>query len=109
MIIPRIVRYAAFLLFISFGKLAFADENEGLKIYTKWCEQCHMDSPFAPGTIQLRQSRGVDKAVILKRDDLNPDYVRQLVRNGFAGMPNFRRTEISDAELEMLIKHLTKR
>ena len=66
-----------------------------------------MDSPFAPGTIQLKQSRGADKAVIINRDDLAPEYLRQLVRTGFAGMPNFRRTEISDPELESLIEFLT--
>ena len=106
--IPSIIRYAAIMLGIGFSGVIIADENSGLKVYTKWCEHCHMDSPFAPGTIQLRQSRGADKAIIIKRDDLNPDYVRQLVRNGFAGMPNFRRTEISDTELEMLIKYLSK-
>ena len=82
------------------------EKKPGKNIYEHWCAACHMDSPFAAGTIQLKQTRGADKAVIERRTDLTESYVRSLVRQGFAGMPKFRRTEISDAELDTLIKYL---
>ncbi len=85
-----------------------AKELSGEEVYRKWCEGCHMDSPFAPGTIQLRQSRGEDKALITRRTDLTPEYIKQLVRKGLNGMPLFRRTEISDSELGALLEYLVK-
>ena len=84
----------------------WAKELSGEEVYKKWCDGCHMDSPFAPGTIQLRQSRGEDKALITKRTDLSAAYTRQLVRKGLNGMPLFRRTEISNEELDSLLEFL---
>ena len=83
-----------------------ASERAGRDIYVQWCEQCHADSPFAPGTIQLKASRGAAQSVLLDRKDLNPALIRSFVRDGFGGMPNFRRTEISAAELAVLIEFL---
>lgn len=72
----------------------------------KWCDGCHMDSPFAPGTIQLRQLRGDDMALITRRKDLTAPFIRHTVRKGINGMPLFRRTEISNEELDSLVKYL---
>ena len=83
-----------------------ANDLGGEEVYKKWCEGCHMDSPFAPGTIQLRQSRGEGKALITNRTDLGPEYIKQLVRKGLNGMPLFRRTEISNKELDSLVQYL---
>lgn len=88
---------------------ARADDGGGRAVYLKWCSACHMDSPFAAGTIRLRYSRGKDRAVVTERSDLPPEYVRVLVRKGMNGMPLFRRTEIDDDELELLIDYLTSR
>lgn len=83
-----------------------ADELTGKQVYSNWCAGCHMDSPFAPGTIQLEHTRGPDMAVIEQRSDLTEQSVRQLVRKGLGGMPLFRRTEISNADLDVLIEYL---
>lgn len=104
-------RQLAFLFFLTVSfipKLAAAEPDRGQKIYANWCEGCHMDSPFAPGTIQLRKLRGDDQALILKRTDITADYLRHIVRKGMNGMPLFRRVEISDAELESLVQYLVK-
>ena len=85
-----------------------AEQNQGEAVFQKWCDGCHMDSPFAPGTIQLRQLRGKDLSLVLKRTDLKPDFLRHIVRKGMNGMPLFRRTEISDEELEQLIDFLVR-
>ena len=87
---------------------ALAADEAGRRVFTEWCTPCHMDSPFAAGTIQLKQVRGVDKAVIEKRHDLTEPLIRTFVRSGFAGMPKFRRTEISEADLSALTKYLVK-
>ena len=86
--------------------LLLSTERTGEQVYMLWCDGCHMDSPFAPGTIQLRQMRGQDKGLIRERKDLSADYIRQIVRQGQNGMPLFRRTEISATELEDLVEYL---
>ena len=98
---------------IASGVLALAmntsDAAEtGQRVFANWCAPCHMDSPFAPGTIQLRQTRGPENAIIEQRTDLTEDLVRIFVRQGFAGMPKFRRTEISDRELDLLVEYLVR-
>ena len=95
------------LLLLKFNSLASA-ETEGQRVFNKWCAGCHADSPFAPGTIQLKQIRSPELVLIEQRTDLSAAYIRHLVRKGFAGMPSFRRTEISNIELDALITHLTK-
>ena len=85
-----------------------AKQEKGEGVYQKWCDGCHSDSPFAPGTIQLRQLRGNDLALVLKRTDLKPDFLRHIIRKGMNGMPLFRRTEIRDEELEKLIDFLVR-
>ncbi len=89
------------------GQVA-AENSTGRKVFGQWCSACHMDSPFAPGTIQLKQTHGPEYAVIQNRADLTDAFIRLLVRQGRAGMPKFRRTEISDAELDSLVKYLVK-
>lgn len=79
----------------------------GKQVFGRWCIGCHADSPFAPGTIYLRQTRAAELAVIEQRSDLAPEYIETLVRKGLGGMPSFRRTEIDNAELEALINYLT--
>jgi mono/diheme cytochrome c family protein len=46
--------------------------------------------------------------VLEERTDLTPDTVRHFVRNGVSVMPFFRKTEISDAELEALAAYLAR-
>ena len=92
---------------LSCANAAWAADSEGQRVYNKWCAGCHADSPFAPGTIQLNQIRSPELALIEKRSDLTAPYIRHLVRKGFAGMPSFRRTEISNTELDALVQHLT--
>ncbi len=83
-----------------------ADQNMGEAVYAKWCDGCHMNSPFAPGTIQLRSLRGADLALLKNRRDLSADYIRHIVRKGRNGMPLFRRTEISAEQLDALLEYL---
>jgi hypothetical protein len=42
------------------------------------------------------------------RTDLTPPFIAQAVRNGAFIMPFFRKTEISDAELEALAAYLSQ-
>jgi mono/diheme cytochrome c family protein len=81
----------------------------GRAVYTKWCAPCHDPGVIHPGTNALTvKYQGVKPGVLLEWKDLQPDTVRYLVRHGISVMPQFRKTEISDAELDALAKFLSR-
>lgn len=85
---------------------AAAAAAAAIKIYGKWCSDCHT-RPSGPGTMALqRKYQGAVPAILEQRTDLTPDYVRAVVRSGISFMPSFRKTEISDAELAELADYL---
>jgi (+)-pinoresinol hydroxylase len=78
----------------------------GGKIYDKWCSDCH-STPGGSGTMALqRKYAGSPPAILDLRNDMNADYVKLVVRQGISFMPTFRKTEISDAELELLAAYV---
>jgi (+)-pinoresinol hydroxylase len=81
----------------------------GRAVYTKWCAPCHDPGVIHPGTNALTvKYQGVKSGVLLEWRDLQPELVRHLVRNGISVMPQFRKTEISDAELDALVNFLAR-
>ena len=108
--LPLIRNFALTLLLggIVGASPAIAESNLGAEVFGRWCAGCHVDSPLAPGTVLLRATRGAEFAVIEKRTDLAPEYVKYLVRKGRAGMPSFRRTEISVEELTAVAEYLAR-
>jgi mono/diheme cytochrome c family protein len=82
---------------------------DGRVVYTKWCAPCHDPGVIHPGTNALTvKYRGVKPGVLLEWMDLQPETVRYVVRHGISVMPQFRKTEISDAELDALAKFLSR-
>ncbi|TPG55266.1 cytochrome c [Sphingomonas glacialis] len=80
--------------------------SEAQRIYAKWCSDCH-SVPGRPGSMALeRKYHGNPSAILEQRTDLNPDYVKLVVRHGISFMPSFRKTEISDAELALVADYL---
>ena len=47
-------------------------------------------------------------ALLEKRTDLTPQLIKTYVRNGISVMPIFRKTEISDADLDAIAAYLTR-
>ncbi len=87
-----------------------ADEHAaGRAVYVKWCAPCHDPGVSHPGTNALTvKYRGVKPGVLLEWKDLQASTVKVLVRHGISVMPQFRKTEISDAELDALAKYLAR-
>lgn len=81
-------------------------ELAGKAVYDKWCADCHRAEQV--GAVQLqRRYNGTLPAVLTERRDIRPELVKVFVRNGGQVMPIFRKTEISDAELEALADYLS--
>lgn len=104
---------AALLAALAQAGVAAPDEQAlkatGKQVFDKWCAGCHAAAPRMPGTASLAAKYGdTMPAALEERDNLNPALVRYFVRNGILVMPPFRKTEISDAELEALGAYLTR-
>jgi (+)-pinoresinol hydroxylase len=89
---------------------------QGKQVYDYWCLPCHgpgLGLPGfneLPGTQQLRiKYRDTAISPLLEdRTDLVPEFVKVIVRQGVSFMPQFRKTEISDADLDALAAYLAR-
>jgi mono/diheme cytochrome c family protein len=85
--------------------------ERGAAVFNNWCSACHARGPQnAPGTASLQlKYQGSVPAALEERRDLTPDLVKLFVRNGVAMMAPFRKTEVSDADLDALAAYLAQR
>jgi mono/diheme cytochrome c family protein len=94
----------------AFGGAACAQEANavrGAEVFRHWCAPCHAPGLRHPGTQALEALyKGAKPAALEERTDLVPELTRSFVRNGVSVMPPFRKTEISDADLEALAAYL---
>jgi (+)-pinoresinol hydroxylase len=84
--------------------------ERGAAVFNNWCAVCHSkDVRNAPGTKSLQYKyRGKLPAALEDRRDLTPELVKLYVRKGVATMPFFRKTEISDSDLDALAAYLSQ-
>ncbi len=85
--------------------------ERGAAVFNNWCSACHSRGPQnAPGTTSLEMKyQGSVPAALEDRRDLTVDLVKFFVRTGVATMPQLRKTEVSDADLDALAAYLTQR
>ncbi|MGA9885725.1 MAG: cytochrome c [Candidatus Acidiferrales bacterium] len=84
-------------------------EPRGYVQYQDYCAVCHGEGVGKPGTLALQAKyKGAEPALLANRTDLTPQLIKTYVRNGISVMPFFRKTEISDAELDAIAAYLTR-
>jgi (+)-pinoresinol hydroxylase len=84
-------------------------QPRGYVQYQKYCSACHGEGVGRPGTIALAAKyKGAEPALLEQRTDLTVEFVKSTVRNGVSVMPFFRKTEISDADLDAIAAYLTR-
>lgn len=84
-------------------------QPRGYVEYQKYCSACHGPGAGRPGTMALQAKyKGAEPALLDQRTDLTPELVKTYVRNGISVMPFFRKTEISDADLDLIALYLTR-
>jgi mono/diheme cytochrome c family protein len=86
---------------------ALADIHDGKTLYELYCIACHDQGPGHPGTMRLQERVGEEQAALLDRDNLPPEYIKLVVREGFKLMPPFRHSEISERQLDELAAYIT--
>jgi mono/diheme cytochrome c family protein len=86
--------------------------SRGHEVFEKWCAPCHAPvsgTERLPGTSTLESVyKGAKPAALEQRTDLTPQQVSFYVRHGDNAMPWFRKTEVSDADLEALGAYLSR-
>ena len=84
-------------------------EPKGYVQFQNYCSMCHGEGPGQPGTLALQAKyKGAQPALLSQRTDLTPQLIKLYVRNGISIMPIFRKTAISDADLDLIADYLTR-
>ncbi len=90
------------------GNIAAATEtHDGKTLFELHCIACHDAGPGHPGTMRLQERVGEQQAALLDRDNLPPEYIKLVVREGFKLMPPFRPSEITDRQLDELAAYIS--
>jgi mono/diheme cytochrome c family protein len=85
-------------------------EPRGYVLFQRDCQVCHGSGPAKPGTRALQAKyQGKLPALLEARTDLTADYVKDIVRHGVSVMPPFRKTEVSDADLDAIAAYLSRK
>lgn len=94
------------------GSIAFAADwvdtakNDPAALFAEKCGMCHRTQGM--GTTLLQRRYEGEQALLENRRDLQPEFVRSVVRSGFNNMFPISRGEVSDAQLEQIVEHLTQ-
>ncbi|HEV7716196.1 MAG TPA: cytochrome c [Steroidobacteraceae bacterium] len=104
----------AFVFALAGSASALAADDAKMKagdaVFQKWCAPCHAAGPNHPGTQALAALyKGSKPAALEERKDLAPEITKRFVRTGVSIMPFFRKTEISDADLDALAAYLARK
>ncbi|MFV0482019.1 MAG: c-type cytochrome, partial [Campylobacteraceae bacterium] len=80
--------------------------ENGEKQYKYWCATCHdAGKPGANALGIVYSGTGISE-IIDKRDDLEYETVKFFIRNGKHSMPFFRKTELSDKDIEDISNYI---
>ena len=86
--------------------------DQGSQVFNKWCRICHgepVSSIDMVGTAKLQERyQGVVPALLEERTNMTQEFIETIVRNGISIMPFYRKTEVSDEDLDALVAYLTR-
>jgi (+)-pinoresinol hydroxylase len=84
--------------------------ERGRAVYQYSCATCHSTGPQMPGTDALAvKYNGSKPAALENRSDLTGSDIEFFTRHGVNMMPSFRKTEVSDKDMQDLIAYLTRK
>lgn len=77
----------------------------GKAAFTHRCSMCHREG--GTGTFILARRLGASKSLLEQRTDLDPTYVKTVVRWGLVNMPRISRVELPEPDMDALVAYLT--
>ena len=108
------MRPALLILLVSVATMAgaaesslTAEQQQGKALYEATCNYCHNARGFA--TERLRTRLSEDRSILVDRTDLDPTYIRTIVRNGLASMPAYTPTDLNEAQIKSIAAYLTRK
>ncbi|QGY79276.1 c-type cytochrome [Sphingorhabdus lacus] len=85
-------------------------KTPGQEVFNRNCAACHADGVKFAGTMALAAKYdGSIPAALEQRKDLTPEIIRYFVRNGVSIMPGYRKSQITDKELDELATYLSQK
>ena len=81
-----------------------AEPEAGKALFAARCALCH--APGGMGAFMLGRRLGAAHSDLTTRTNLQPDYVRLIVRRGIGAMPYFTKVDLSDEELLAISQYL---
>lgn len=99
-----VAAFAATSLTAGMALQAQAAAPDGKALFQSQCAGCHLDRGFGTRVLSRRVPEG--QATLEARKDLNAEYVSIVVRRGIGSMPQFRKAELTDAELAAISNYL---
>jgi mono/diheme cytochrome c family protein len=88
-----------------------ASGRDGQALFEVHCGYCHLPGGMATNLLtpqRMAVGEGPEMALLSNRQDLAPDYVKAVVRQGKNAMPPQTRVDITDAELDAVAAYLGK-
>ena len=82
-----------------------AKADRGRAAFIHRCGMCHREG--GTGTFVLARRLGPEQSLLEKRTNLQPEYVRYVVRWGLTNMPRISRVEVPDPDLDAVVAFLT--
>jgi mono/diheme cytochrome c family protein len=83
-----------------------AAPGDGEALYAELCGACHF--PAGMGTGLLARRYEGELTLLTNRDDLTPEFIELVAREGVGNMPRLSRAEVSDALLAAIAAYLTE-
>jgi mono/diheme cytochrome c family protein len=78
----------------------------GPELFAEKCGMCHRATGMGTGILGRRLSP--ELALLENREDLQPEFIANVVRAGFGVMFPISRAEVSDAQLQDITAYLTR-
>lgn len=80
--------------------------TDGAGLYAAKCAMCHDENGM--GTFILQRRLSPERVDLEARDDLQPQFIRNTVRDGLGLMFPMSRAEVSDAQLDRIVRYLSE-
>ena len=85
--------------------------RDGAALFSNRCGSCHLLGGMGTNLLtKQRVAAGAppDSALLVNRTDLQPDYIKSVVRMGKGAMPRQTKVDVTDAELDRIAAYLGK-
>jgi mono/diheme cytochrome c family protein len=85
--------------------------RDGAALFSNRCGYCHLIGGMGTNLLtkqRIAAGRPPETALLVNRTDLQPDYIKSVVRMGKGAMPHQTKVDVTDAELDSIAAYLAK-